>query len=610
MEVETFLGTPGAKYLTATKLAYNGDRIQIRFGFNMALKDEIKASMTGVRWLGFDDGPKAWEINNDEHNNFRLKFMAGEKPYEKYDIPLLNFQTSRSVFAHQLEMVQHALTRRYCIFACEMGTGKTLAAIEIMEASLIKEWWYIAPKSALTSVQLELMKWKCKIMPKLMTYEGLVKEMNNWTNGRPAPQAVIFDECSKIKSPTAKRTQASMALACGVRKDWGDQGFVILMSGSPAPKSPADWWAQCMTARPGYIREGNYHKFQERLAIIQQVEGTDGIKYPKILGWRDNADRCGSCAELRSHVSHMYESVSMGSGHEFVECKNEVELLFRRMKGLVLVKHKKDCLDLPEKQYRTVKVKPSIQTLNAAKLLQKSVPRAAEVLLRLRELSDGFQYDDVKDGTETCPRCNGVGKKEGVEDEDFCHQCVGEKVITKWKRIVTEMPSPKDEALLDLLEEHDEDGRIVIFAGFTATIDRAMKLCKQGLWKTICVDGRGWRTDLEIAQHQPVDMLNAFQNLQAEHPRIAFIGHPGSAGMGLTLTASQSIIYYSNDFNAESRIQSEDRIHRPGCRGANIIDIVHLPTDQLVIDNLKKKRELQSMTLGEISSALERETNV
>jgi hypothetical protein len=75
--------------------------------------------------------------------------------------------------------------------------------------------------------------------------------------------------------------------------------------------------------------------------------------------------------------------------------------------------------------------------------------------------------------------------------------------------------------------------------------------------------------------------------------------------MGLTLTASPSIVYYSNDFNSEARTQSEDRIHRPGCTGTNIIDLIHLPTDLRVLENLKAKRTLEKMTLGDIGDAIE-----
>jgi hypothetical protein len=86
------------------------------------------------------------------------------------------------------------------------------------------------------------------------------------------------------------------------------------------------------------------------------------------------------------------------------------------------------------------------------------------------------------------------------------------------------------------------------------------------------------------------------------------VGQPGAAGMGLTLTASPSIVYWSNDFNAESRIQSEDRIHRPGMdlnRGATIYDLVHLPTDLHILSNLKKKRDLQALTMGDFSAIVE-----
>jgi hypothetical protein len=41
-------------------------------------------------------------------------------------------------------------------------------------------------------------------------------------------------------------------------------------------------------------------------------------------------------------------------------------------------------------------------------------------------------------------------------------------------------------------------------------------------------------------------------------------------------------------------------------RGAKIIDLVCLPSDQLVIDNLKKKKKLQNMTMGELEDSWSR----
>jgi hypothetical protein len=53
-------------------------------------------------------------------------------------------------------------------------------------------------------------------------------------------------------------------------------------------------------------------------------------------------------------------------------------------------------------------------------------------------------------------------------------------------------------------------------------------------------------------------------------------------------------------------MQAEDRGHRPGMdlnRGLTIKDLIMLPTDQLVLDNLKNKKRLQNLTMGQLSDA-------
>ena len=43
-----------------------------------------------------------------------------------------------------------------------------------------------------------------------------------------------------------------------------------------------------------------------------------------------------------------------------------------------------------------------------------------------------------------------------------------------------------------------------------------------------------------------------------------FLWKPRTGGYGLTLTASHTVIYYSNSYDLEIRLQSEDRAHRIG----------------------------------------------
>jgi hypothetical protein len=40
-------------------------------------------------------------------------------------------------------------------------------------------------------------------------------------------------------------------------------------------------------------------------------------------------------------------------------------------------------------------------------------------------------------------------------------------------------------------------------------------------------------------------------------------------------------------------------------RGATIVDLLHLPTDAYVLDNLQKKKVLQAATMGELQMFLE-----
>lgn len=492
--------------------------------------------------------------------------------------------------------------------------GKTLAAIETMERSGTDKWWWVGPRSALKAIEREFRIWDCKVNPQIITYNKLVTVMKNWEDGQKAPIGIVFDESQRLKSPTSQRSQAAELLANGIRSDYGNDGYVILMSGAPAPKSPLDWFMQAKIACPGFLREGNYSKFRDRLAIIKKEENPYGQAYPKIVSWYDDSKKCAICGRYQKDHSKLDLD-----GHAYQESVNEVEKLGRRLSGLVTVQWKKDCLDLPDKIYRQIELQPSKETLDIAKALVAGASTTAKGLILLRELSDGFQYSEKKTGEKLCTVCNGTGrignlmKDANIPDDSMphdydlipetliCDTCGGSGQMPVYSRDTIQVDCPKVEALVDLLDEYSDVGRVVIYAGFTGSVDRCVDICKSQKWNYIQVDGRGWISDIEG------DHLTNFQDELEKYPRVAFIGQPDAAGEGLTLTASPCIIYYSNSFNGNSRIQSEDRIHRPGMdvnKGATIIDLLHLQSDYLVLENLKKKRELQRITLTELQGCL------
>lgn len=589
-------------------------RLDLYIPFSM--KDEIKLSVKNARW---NPSKKCWTADDCFRTRMVLKFLQGHDIYKLYDAPLVEFTPNRpTLYEHQKLMVRHILTRHFCVIAAEMGTGKTLAAIEAMENSGVTRWWYVAPKSALESVKYQLTSWRAKVVPHLMTYEQMVRTLAGWDRNMAPPQGVFFDESSRIKTATAQRTQAAMYLADNIREYYGDNGFVVLMSGSPAPKSPVDWWSQCEAAFPGFLREGSPEKFRDRIALMRMEENMSGIKYPKLITYRDSEKKCAVCGKFEESELHKQDvfseltHVPAGQSpdqvvHKFVPMRDEISIMHKRMNGLVLVQFKKDCLDLPEKVYQTVELKPTKHMMRLAKMIQKSAPSMAQALILLRELSDGFQYHERLVGKETCTYCNGTKR---YKDADCIH-CSGEGFKKVYQTETVECETPKVEYLKDLLDQKEEDGRLIVFAGFTGSIDKvcATVLGNKGKkWNYIRVDGRGWHSDLGISD--PQRLIEIFQEKRNDYPNVCFVGHPGSAGMGLTLTASDTTLYFSNDFNAESRIQSEDRTHRPGSRGCNIIDLVHLPVDKLVIENLRSKRDLMKITMGDLQKAIDSEEGV
>lgn len=605
-------------------------RIYIHFGYNKALISEIK-SFENHHWHGKIPGSdykpkslpaeflkvagtdKCWSIANNHRNRFQLAYLLGGNPYSAYDAEIKTNSYERSLYAHQKEMTDFLLARQYAIIAGEMGTGKTLCAIEVMERSGHTDWWYVAPKSVLKTIERELKLWNAQIRPELMTYNRLVSLMEKWPEGNKAPHGVIFDESARVKTPTSQRSQAAKQLADGIRADWGKDGYVILMSGAPAPKAPTDWWHQCEVACPGFIKEGTLGKFKVRLGVFEEKQSFAGGVYLEQVTWLDNEDKCAKCGQLEEHANHV--PGASAAWHPRAKSVNEISNLYKRLNGLVIVKFKKDCLDLPDKVYREIECKPSPSTLRAAQLIARTSATTIQALTLLRELDDGFQYVDTIIGKEECPLCHGQPYFEQQFDSENqtkvdCPNCNGSGQSDKISREAQQVACPKEDVLKDLLDQHEEVGRLVTYAGFTGSVDRCVQTSLSEGWVALRVDGRGWKLFLPEGmdvQHDN-DYLSIFQDRQDKFPRVNFIGQPSAAGSGHTLTASPSIFYYSNDFNADSRIQSEDRIHRIGMdmnRGATIIDVFHLPVGKLVLDNLKKKRKLQSLSLGEITACLE-----
>jgi SNF2 family DNA or RNA helicase len=98
------------------------------------------------------------------------------------------------------------------------------------------------------------------------------------------------------------------------------------------------------------------------------------------------------------------------------------------------------------------------------------------------------------------------------------------------------------------------------------------------------------------------DRQKAIEKFQNSESNVKyFISNPQTGGMGITLHAATNVIYYSNDFNLESRKQSEDRAHRVGQHHPVLyVDLMCPNTvDVHIVKTLLTKNKLANITLGE-----------
>jgi hypothetical protein len=606
-----------------------------------SLKDEIKA-MTGSRWHGYDEEEprKIWSVDDCQRNRFQLGFLCGEDVYAWFDRPLVRHEyrpltrggVPQTFMPHQADMADAGLTYHYQIFGAEMGTGKTLAAQMVMEMAGADLWWWAGPKTSLPNIKRELKLWGFpfdRIQVEFFTYEGLVRVIDEWSGEQTLPRGFIADESSRCKNHTSQRSKACQKLADLIRDKYGFDGYVIEMSGTPSPKTPVDWWSQCEIAWPGFLKEGTPRAMEERLAFMVQQQ-YDGHPFKKRIGWKDDERKCAQCGETCAEGPHD-ECADPDEFHAFTPSKNEVVYLNERLKGLVVIKHKKDCLSLPEKRYRKVVCKPSPSTLRAAQAIANAAPNAVTGMTLLRELSDGFQYRERQDGMTRCTHCADGTVSEWSDPDDpervyqnismlppevvarlvkqtvTCPVCGGEKEVPKVVRVARELPCPKDAALKMLLDENEETGRIVVFAGFTGSVDRIVRLCLKDKWDVVRCDQGNFQVfaaksdspeGVVVAGEEPLDY---WANM--DHGKVAFVANPESGGMSLTLVEARMAVYWSNSWKPEYRVQSEDRIHRKGMDenlGCTIVDLIHLPSDERVLDVIRANRRLELMTMGEV----------
>ena len=312
---------------------------------------------------------------------------------------------------------------------------------------------------------------------------------------------LVLDESSAIKSYRAKQSQACLK----IRRRCGR---VILLNGTPITQSPMDMFSQGNIMDPQILECPTRYQFIARYAV------KGGFKSKSTVGWR------------------------------------YLEDMQRRFKPFVIRRLKSECLDLPPKLDPILYTIPlSRDAWNAYKEMRN------EMITWLDEQNVSIARQAITKILRLCQVTTGfIG---GVE-------IVGDTTVKETREIGRE----KLDFFLGWLDERfevEKDLRLLVWCRFRA---ESRRLLKELLEK---------RQNLSRYNNLLIGSIIGGQKskdraaaLRLLHPDtvpegpIIVIGSPQAGSMGLNLAAAHNVFYMSNDHSLKTRLQSMDRVHRPG----------------------------------------------
>ena len=158
--------------------------------------------------------------------------------------------------------------------------------------------------------------------------------------------------------------------------------------------------------------------------------------------------------------------------------------------------------------------------------------------------------------------------------------------------LFNQLESNRINELMSILE--DMDGKAIIWANYQRDVAKIVdEITEKKYGPGSVVDYYGL-----TPQEDRQDNIRKFQN----NSNCRFlIGTPQTGGYGITLTQANTVIYYSNGYDLEKRLQSEDRAHRIGQKKTvTYIDLICEDTvDEKIVKALRDKINIASEVMGE-----------
>ena len=474
----------------------------------------------------------------------------------------VNYKYKFKPFDHQVDALEYGWDRIEFGLFMEMGTGKSKVLIDNMgmlyQAGEINFALVIAPKGVYRN-------WVAKEIPEHMS-DAIPHRVIRWVSG---PNKKQQEEMRSVQDKFEGLTIFVMNV----------ESFSSLKG-----QKAGEWMARALgTGGMIAIDESTTiknHKAKRTKALMKIAAQ---FKYRRLLTGspvtKSPMDIYSQCEFLRPGLLGYDSYYAFQGRYAVVQRKTMGQAAFQQIVGFKnldeLTKRidmfsfrvlKKDCLDLPDKIYTARYVGMTKEQFDMYEQIRKhamvlldsgemsTAPAVITQMLRLQQIMSGHLKTDEGD--------------------------------------MLYFPSKRMEALEEIINEHD--GKAIIWSRFRHDIIGMTDMLNKKFGEGCAVSYFGDTSDDDRA----AAVLN-FQN--PDHPLKYFVGNPATAGYGLTLTEANLVVYDANDFNLETRIQSEDRAHRIGQKNkVTYIDLIcEGSIDEHIVKALRTKIDIGAKVLGE-----------
>ena len=470
----------------------------------------------------------------------------------------MNYKFKTTPYQHQLTALEKSWNKETFAYFMEMGTGKTKVLIDNMamlyDKGKIDGTLIVAPKGVISTWYAQELP---AHMPKHIEYTPVLWQAN-------------INQKQKTKLDTLFET--------------GEELHILIMN------------VEALSTDKGRLFAAKFLRSHKSLMVVDEsttiknpkAKRTKNIldlsklsKYRRILTGspvtRNPLDLFSQCEFLdpyllnfasyyafRNRYAEMRQVNIAGRMINLVSGFKNLDELSEKLKPFSYRVLKEDCLDLPPKIYmkRTIPLtkeqekiyeqmrKEALATLNGKTV---TTMNALTQLMRLHQITCGHFAAD--DGT------------------------------------IQEVKNNRLDELMEVLDE--VEGKVIIWAHYQYDIKRIIKEIKK-------VYGPGSVVDYYGLTPQDQRQKNR-ERFQKPNGTRFLVGTPQTGGYGITLTQAHTVIYYSNGYDLEKRLQSEDRAHRIGQKKAvTYVDLIAEDTvDNKIVKALRKKVNIASEVMGE-----------